>query len=252
MIGRVRFRFRTKPGCHWVSCWPDVIPAKAVARARANSKRGGTTMTRKVGFVALIVVVGAAGYIGSLWGNATHSWERARPTSRIAVFNLPMVIKKYKKYENYEKELQTFVKVYQDREAKMRETLAKLKENGETDTGKLAIKKEENKLEELSLEFKNALAKKTDAELIVLYSEVEQMVTRVAQANGFEMVFSYGDVLEKKDAHNPMVIQKKVFGGMFVPMYTVKGLDITVQIYEELNKQYARGAKPFPEEKARR
>jgi hypothetical protein len=67
------------------------------------------------------------------------------------------------------------------------------------------------------------------------------MVARVAQANGFEMVLQYSDA-DKKDAYNPMVIQRKVVGGMCMPMYATPGLDISLQVYQNLNYYYQKAA----------
>jgi Skp family chaperone for outer membrane proteins len=184
-----------------------------------------------------MAALGVGLYVGR--GILAQQGGTARPTSKIAVVNLPLVIKNYKKYETYEKELKKFVEGYQGREAELRTEMDKAQKDAaggtDRDGAEQKLKGLKRAMEDLSMEFKKELAKRTDTELVQLYKEVEAMVAQVARYNGFEMVLQYGDVLDKKDAYNPMVIQKKVFGGMCLPMYAVNGLDISQQVSDNLN-----------------
>jgi Skp family chaperone for outer membrane proteins len=189
----------------------------------------------------------ALSYLGSgLWAQQGTA-PAARPASKIGVVNLPLVIKNYKKYQNYEKILEGMAKEYTTREEALKAQLMKDKENLTKATDKDAIeqhmKQLQRQLEDYNAQFKKDFSKKQEEQLVLLYKEVEYMVSQVAKMNGLELVFQYGDVIDKKDAYNPAIIQRKVLGGMCLPMYAVGGLDISEQVYKSLNNWYDNASK---------
>jgi hypothetical protein len=78
---------------------------------------------------------------------------------------------------------------------------------------------------------------------VTLYKEVEDMVKRVAESNGFSLVLQYGDVIDPKDAYNPRIIQHKVLGGVCMPMYAAKGMDISMFVCDCLNEKYEKAGR---------
>jgi outer membrane protein len=203
---------------------------------------------RKVIFSAGIAALGVAAYVASqLWaqtGSAGHGREKQL---KIAVINLPLVIKKYKKYEVYEADLKDYVEKQQRIEEKLRNEMIKIQNalakedptSSQHDNLEQQMKDKKRQMEDLGTEFKKEFSKKQEQQLVTLYREVEDMVKRVAEANNFSLVLQYGDVIDKKDAYNPRIIQHKVLGGVCMPMYAADGMDISAAVYGYLNKAYA-------------
>jgi Skp family chaperone for outer membrane proteins len=202
---------------------------------------------RKVVFLAAIAALGVAVYVASqVWAQTSGRGQDKQ--LKIAVINLPLVIKKYKKYEVYEAELKKYVEAQQAVEEKSRATLMRLNTElqkqdptgNEHDKLEEKIKDEKRKLEDLNMEFKKEFTKKQEQQLVTLYREVEEMVQRIAESNNISLVLQYGDVIDKKDAYNPRIIQHKVLGGVCMPMYSAPGMDISEYVYKYLNNAYAK------------
>jgi Skp family chaperone for outer membrane proteins len=194
---------------------------------------------RKFGYVAAVAALAAAAYLGSrLWAQGATGTPKLQ--TKIAVINLPLVIKNYEKYKMYEKDLEEFAKGYQDKETKIKADMTKARNDGKLspEDKEFQMKKYQRDLEDLGAQFKKEFSKKQEEQLVTLYQEVERMVAAVAQYNGFEMVLQYSDAIDPKDKNNPMIIQRKVLGGVCVPMYAAPGLDISKQVYDNLNHYY--------------
>jgi Skp family chaperone for outer membrane proteins len=204
---------------------------------------------RKVGFIAGFLALGVAAYVASrLWadpGSAVHGREKQL---KIAVLNLPLVIKKYKKYDVYEADLKAYVEKQQTIETRYRNEMAKLQKDytegdptsTKHDSLEQQIKEKKREMEDLGTNFKKEFSKRQEQQLVTLYREVEDMVKRVAEANNFSLVLQYGDVIDKdKDGYNPRIIQHKVLGGVCVPMYAADGIDISAAVARYLNNAYA-------------
>jgi Skp family chaperone for outer membrane proteins len=196
---------------------------------------------RTFAFIAGIAIVGIALYVGSrLCAQGTAA---PRPTSKIAVVNMQLVIEKYEKFINYKKELEAFIKSYQDRETSIKGLAMKAQEEAKAPTAnREAIEQKmegyKRQLEDLGKEFKRELAKKQQAELVTLYREIEDMVKRVGVANSFEMVLQYNELIDPKEAYNPSLVAQKVHPGVCMPLYAAPGLDITAQVIANLNHYY--------------
>jgi Skp family chaperone for outer membrane proteins len=194
---------------------------------------------RKFGIITGIAALALAVYVASLWAQNTQGRGPALQT-KVAVVNLPMVIKNYDKYKNYEKDLKEFAEGYQKKEEAIKAEMTKLRVDD-----KLSVEEKEQQakrcqrdLEDLGLQFKKEIAKKQEAQLVTLYQEVEDMVKRVAETYNFEMVLQYSDAPDPKDRNTAMNILRKVQGGMCGPMYAASGLDISQMVYYNLNRLY--------------
>jgi Skp family chaperone for outer membrane proteins len=193
--------------------------------------------TLYAGIAALVV----AAYVGSrLRAQGTTGGRAPTLQTKVAVVNLPLVIKQYKKYQNYEKELETFAKGFQAQEEQIKgkANIAKTDTKIPQEEKEQKLKEFQRQLEDLSMQFKKEFSKKQEMQLVTLYQEVEDMVKRVAVSNNFEMVLQYSDAIDAKDKNNPMIIQRKVLGGVCVPMYAAPGLDISELVYKNLNWYY--------------
>jgi Skp family chaperone for outer membrane proteins len=199
---------------------------------------------RKIAGLTAIAALSTVVYLG------THRSAQGTPTTgasarplKVAVFNLPLVIKKYKKYEVYEADLKAFVTKAQTTEERLRGDLLKLQQEGQavgksTDDLEERLKKKKRELEDVTTQLKKDFARKQDEQMVQLYQEIEDMVRRLAVSNGWSLVFQYGDVIEAKDKYNARIVQHKVLGGVCMPMYTAAGIDVSEEIIYWLNKPY--------------
>ncbi len=202
-------------------------------------------MKRKVAVLAGVGALALAVYLGSRLTAQTSTV--ARPTSKIAVINVPLVIKHYKKYQTYEGELKKIADGYEAEEAKLKKEMLSLQElaqKPEANRDKLEedMKELKRRHEDLGQRFKKEMGKKQEDQLVQLYKEIEAMVARVAVSRGFEMVLQYTDVIEAKDKYNPVFVQRKVLGGMCLPLYIQSGLDISGDVIANLNYPYEHAA----------
>jgi Skp family chaperone for outer membrane proteins len=198
-----------------------------------------------------VALLGVAGYVGSLWGQAPAS-KPALPSSRIALLNLSHVIKSYDKYKTFQEELKAAVTPFQatDMKAKQRgEALAKemndpkatpqQKEENEKQLKELTRVIEDNKAEA-----QKALAKKQEEQLKILYMDVRQVAERHAQANGYEMVLHYNDLVKPEEYWSAQNIARKMNAGSLMPLYYVGGIDISDAVIGTLNSMYKAAPRP--------
>jgi Skp family chaperone for outer membrane proteins len=184
-------------------------------------------------------------YLGSrLFAQGTAA---PRPTLKIAVVNMQLVIEKYEKFVNYKKELEEFVKSFQNRETVIKGNAQKANEKlknpaASRDAVEQELEGYKRQLEDLGKEFKKELAKKQQAELVLLYHEIEDMIKRVAQYSGFEMVLQYNELIDPKDPYNAALISQKVHPGVCMPIYANPNLDITNTVIYNLNLPFKKTA----------
>jgi Skp family chaperone for outer membrane proteins len=187
----------------------------------------------------LSAALGLAVYLGTRLTAGGAPGNRG-PISKIGVVNLPLIFKNYEKFKFLEKKIEGDIQKYRAREEKIRAAMMKIQQDktqsAEAIQEKMKVKKRQ--LEDLGLEYKQDVGKKQEQQLVMLYKEVENMVKRVAAARGFEMVFQYSDATTDKDRYNPMLVRSKVLGGMCLPLYVAGGLDISEQVYKNLNYYY--------------
>lgn len=233
-LGRVSQEIRRRQG-------PGAL---GPAYLSANSYGEIRTVKRKIAAGVVVTMLGAGLYLSA------HRAAQGTPTAgvtahpmKIVVLNLPLVIKKYKKYELYESQLKEFVKSAQEKEDRVRKELMALQEQAQKPDAKPDVMEEQLKikkrqLEDLTMSLKKDFTKKQEEQMVQLYQEIEDMVKRLALSNGWSLVLQYGDVIDKKDEYNPRIIQHKVLGGVCMPMYKADGIDVSEVVADWLNKVY--------------
>src|SRR5262249_1696264 len=88
-----------------------VLPAHGQARQDPSIEE--RAVKRTVTYAAGVLILGGAVYAGSRrWAQKTCGAARPAPTTRIALINLPYVIKNYEKYKSFIKQMQEEEKGY--------------------------------------------------------------------------------------------------------------------------------------------
>jgi Skp family chaperone for outer membrane proteins len=201
---------------------------------------------------ACLTALGVAIYLGSHLSAQTTGTAptAAAPRTRIALLNLAYVIKSYKKWETFQGEFKT---LYQGYEAQVNskkgqaEALAKEINDPKTpQTAKEAkekeIKKLQREVEDIQNDAKQALAKKSDDQMVLIYKEVRDVATRYAYSHNFDMVLHYNDATTQADFDSPMNIARKMNAGALMPLYVANGMDISMDVVNALNAAYANAA----------
>jgi Skp family chaperone for outer membrane proteins len=203
--------------------------------------------------VTLLALAGVAYVAGGLraqqQGGAAPA--AAEPHTRVAMMNMTYVLKYYKKFDAFSKDIKAGAAEFEGR-IKGKQSLidgeiqklqkepnltAQQKEEG----GKriVAMKRE---LEDLNNDAKQYITKKSDDQMVQLYREVQDAAQRYAVAHNFDMVLSYNDAPAKEDLNNPINIGQKLSTRACLPLYYTPGMDISYQVVMALNAAYAPSA----------
>jgi Skp family chaperone for outer membrane proteins len=200
-----------------------------------------------------VAVVGALIYVGSLWaqqptGPAVPSRPAAAPRTKIALLNLTYVISYYEKYKSYKEEMKGLAKPYEDRikgkqaEIEALRTELTSKDKPVTDARKLEIeklaKKAQFEMEEANAEAKTALAKQAEAQMVMLYKEVQAAAQRYASSHDFDLVLQYNEPLEKDAYYGAANVERKMSAGALIPLYYSGGMEISQDVLGMLNASY--------------
>ena len=196
----------------------------------------------RAGCVALVAV--ALVFVGR---STSEPKKAPAPRSRIAIINLSTVVKGYQKYQDFQAQVKEEIEGYQKKDKELRAQVEQLnreyedKEQPEQNRQEIADKLTQLKraIEDNASKAKASLGKKSDEQMIMLYKEVQQAVTRYAKANDLDLVLHFNDADEKTQAAerwSPQNVSRKMQAGACMPMYMAPGLDISEEIVEALNK----------------
>ncbi len=211
-------------------------------------------MNRKVAWTGGLLALGVVAYVGShLAAQPNYQAQRpatsavAEPHTRIALVNLQYVIKSYQKYVNFQNEIKGNYKYFEEQinaKKKMIEghqaQLAKTTLPADQEKLQKEMRAWQREIEDVQLQAKEYLGKKTDDQLVILYREVQDAASRYAQAHNFDLVLQYTDATTDADLYTPMNVARKLQGtnGACVPLYASPGMNISEPIAYALNAAY--------------
>jgi Skp family chaperone for outer membrane proteins len=144
--------------------------------------------------------------------------EPRKASGKVAVFNVAKVMKEYRRWDY-------FAGIMNKKRAAATEKLVKLRSDG------IDITEEEKQVrKELDDESSIYLAK--------LYAEVEGTIKSIAEANEFDIVFSYPDATTVEETKSTMYYDLKMRPSAAMPIYVAGSADITATLITTLNKKY--------------
>jgi Skp family chaperone for outer membrane proteins len=179
------------------------------------------------------------------------------PGTRVAVVNIATVFTGYKKAQFYKQEMEA---TYQPYKVKI-ESLQKEIYNAQVDLSKPGANKEQleqkvlafkRQLEDVQRQGRGEIGKKSEAQLIQLWNEINEVIDRTAKANAFNIVLAFGEPsdVEMKGLGAFANINRKMSaleGGSTYPLYFDRSVDITPVVVDTLNRSVAaQGAAAAP------
>jgi Skp family chaperone for outer membrane proteins len=191
------------------------------------------TMIAMIGFGGMPLLVGAA---------PPQPAAVTTAESRIAVFNMAMIMKEYKKAQY------AVFKIGKERRElsaeliPMRENYTKLEQK--IQIAQNAAKKEELKeqLIELAREIQDTerkidkhLNEKSSAVISELYDDIKAEVDKIAEVKGYDIVFAYPDATSPEELKSNYVKELKLKPPAAHPFFVSKKIDLTGEIIKELN-----------------
>ncbi len=211
-------------------------------------------MKRTFTFVAGVLALGALAYAGGqLWAQGNAARPAAAPQTRIALINLPYVIKNYEKYKNFLKDMKEEDKKYVE-QIKAKQALAdsKTKEaqaatDGATkDRLEQDIRNLKREVEDVATKARRDMQKKGSDMMVKVYKEIRDAAWRHAQGHNYDLVLHFEEASTKEEVDNPALIMRKMNGGGATPLYWNPSLDISGHVLHALNTSYKSAAAPAP------
>lgn len=209
-------------------------------------------MKRIFTIAAGIAALGALAYFGSTLFIQTPTYGQAASVAgqRVALVNMYVVMKGYKKVEFYKQEIKRVAQPYE----------TEIKKYQKNYKGWLAISKDITKskeerekaakyardfkrqIEDLGSEANKKIMTMGQQQVVAVYREIEETIQRYARANGIHLVLHYLDPTDESERYAARNIDRKLNGcsnaGACSPIYHDPSLDISQQVLQILNQQY--------------
>jgi Skp family chaperone for outer membrane proteins len=197
-----------------------------------------------------LVGLGVALYVGKLWadpsGSRSTTTASASKGTRVAIFNIALVLSKYEKYTSYLEEFKKAVQPFVDREkatvAKM-EPLYKEINNPTTsaarrETAEKEMLKYKRDMEDIKQDYDKMRLKKGGEQMVIIYQDIRRVADAYAQGHNYDLVLHYNDVPDPKMYWSEGNVSRKMQAGGLIPMYYVGGMDISDDLITNLNAAY--------------
>jgi Skp family chaperone for outer membrane proteins len=220
---------------------PGPVPAGMALQESDTVKR---TIYVTAGMLALSLAIVVSAQLRAQTTPATNTQPKvAAPTTKVAIMNLTYVVNNYDKFKTFKEEIKQAVEPFQKKDADHKaagEKLAKEAALGTTTTARREeiendLKKLQRQVEDNKNEAQKAVGKKQEQQLFILYSDVWNVVKRVAEVRGYEMVLHYNDTTDQKEMWGAQNIARKMQAGALMPIYHNPALDISKDVLDSLN-----------------
>jgi Skp family chaperone for outer membrane proteins len=168
------------------------------------------------------------------------------PHTRVGLINLGVVLKQYEKVSDYtaemKEEFSRFDKALKERKEQMLELSKKVADKDlseeEREQVQAELKKLQREMEDSNDKMKALIAKKTDQQMVIVYSDIRRAAERYAKAHDLELVLHYMEGVKEEDIFNPSNVMSKMQQRSCNPLYIAPGLDISAEIVTALNEGY--------------
>lgn len=176
----------------------------------------------------------------------------ANSAQKIAVFNMAAVMKGYgkAKYEVY-KLSEERMKLRTELAAPKMECLKlqlEIQQQQNPDTKEKMQQRQTDltrEIEDKNRKIDQQLDDMASAVIVLIYDEIKDVMDKIAEAKGYDIVFAYPDAVTPEDAKNPYMKEMKLKPPAAQPFFVAKHLDLTEAVIKELNEHYP--APPVPQ-----
>jgi Skp family chaperone for outer membrane proteins len=224
---------------------------------------------RKLSLLCCVLAAALLFYAGRSFGLADKPKDKPKDQpkaeqpvlrTRVALLNITYVIKYYYKYKTYQDELKTALEPFQKKDAglkKQAEEVAKQLQDATTPADRRErlekkLKKLQRELEDNSNDAKQKANRRTEEQMKIIYTDVEDAAQRYARAHDFDLVLHYTDAVTKEESYSGQSIARKLQVGALMPLYAAPGMDISKDLVATLNaKAPARGEEESEREDGR-
>jgi Skp family chaperone for outer membrane proteins len=164
---------------------------------------------------------------------------------RVAVLNTNKVLKNFNKAQQLNDYISKKVNYYGAQINAKREEGAKLAEQmkltvnpTEADQIKKRVTQLEREMQDLDAEARKDISAQQGTAAVEIYKNIEDVVSRVAAANGFDLVISYPDATTDADMYSQPNIMRKLASQGSVPLYYKRHIDLSDAVVQTLNATY--------------
>ncbi len=177
---------------------------------------------------------------------------KLRPLSgRIAVFNAAKVLRDYKKWNYFSKNMSEKRNAAMAELGKTKNTMTEMQQKIQIEPSKEKQEQMAKQLVEMNrqLEDRTRVVEKQindEAAAIIrnLFMEVQTCVNSVVEANNYDIVFSYPDAYNDEERATPAYFEMKLRPNAAVPFNVHPHADITQILCDTLNKYFPAPAEP--------
>jgi outer membrane protein len=200
-------------------------------------------MKRLLGAGGVVLVLALLFFAGR---SRSEPQKPPAPRTRVGLINMGHVLKNYEKVADYtvemKEEFARFEKGQKERKERAEELTKKATDSDlsdeERDQAKADLKKLQREMEDSNDKMKALVAKKTDQQMVTVYTDIRKAAERHAKAHDLELVLHYIDAVKEEDFNNPSNVMSKMQQRSCMPVYAAPGLDISTEIVNALNESY--------------
>ena len=197
------------------------------------------------GFAAMLAgVVAGSSY---LFASGPSTVQPQQQGTKIAVVNIGKVFNEYTRAKAFKAELESTLKPYKDKAKTLNDQITgweKALKDGtvkpqDKDNYVAAITKNRRELEDMSLQIQKDLGHRQEQNLVTLWKEVDMGIAAVAKSQNYQIVFGYGDPIEKDLLSLFPNVNRKMQAmdlGSTVPLYIDPNNDISAIVVYNLNR----------------
>jgi Skp family chaperone for outer membrane proteins len=222
-----------------------------VCLASVSSSKGVQTMRH---LLLAIIILGSATASGSAQPVAS---KPEPPALRFAVVNVGHVFNEYDKAQAFKKGLEQSLAPFKEEAARINNDI-KAWEAAIEKKNFGAVSKEEyeeriiegkRRLEDMSRDIQKLHGKKQEQNLVILWKEVQAGIKTYAEQNNIDVVFGYGDPMDKELLDLFPNVNRKMQAmdlGSTVPLFVTPRAEIGDAVVKLLNTQYREQKKKQP------
>ncbi|MFL5331493.1 MAG: OmpH family outer membrane protein [Gemmataceae bacterium] len=164
---------------------------------------------------------------------------------RVAVLNTNKVLKSFNKAQQLNNFISAEVTRYgqaitakRDEIEKLKTDLAKNLDPTQSENIKKRMVQLDREMQDLDAEARKEIGSRQGTIAVDIYKNIEDVVSRVAAANGFDLVLAYPDATAEADMYSQANVSRKLTTMAAIPLYYKRHIDLSDAVITTLNQTY--------------